>query len=63
MIDLHCHLNFNVDDGPVDDDTINELIDAQLADGASTRDAVAAVVAKTGAPKRHVYELANQRAR
>ncbi len=49
------------DDGPIDDATLNDLLDAQLAGGASTRDAVAAVVAETGAPKRRVYDLANLR--
>lgn len=48
-------------DAPIDDDRINELIDVQLAAGASTRDAVAAVVSATGVPKRRVYDLANRR--
>lgn len=49
------------DDSPLDDDRLNELLDRELAAGSSTRDAVAAVVAATGAPKRRVYDLANLR--
>ncbi len=50
-----------IDDSPVDDLSLIELLDLELAGGASTRDAVAAVVAATGASKRHVYDLANLR--
>jgi len=37
------------------------MIDRQLAAGATTRDAVSAVVAATGQPKRRIYDLANAR--
>ena len=43
---------------PLGDSELVELIDRRLAAGDSTRDAVAAVVAETGQPKRRIYELA-----
>ncbi len=49
------------DDAPLDDARLNELLDAEFESGSSARDAVAAVVAATGAPKRRVYDLANLR--
>jgi 16S rRNA (cytidine1402-2'-O)-methyltransferase len=44
--------------GPADDDAILAALARARAAGASTRDAVAEVVAALGASKRHVYELA-----
>lgn len=44
---------------PIDDDGLRSLLAGKLAEGASRRDAVAAVVAETGAAKRRVYDLAN----
>lgn len=46
------------DDTPVDDDTIRAALRAELAGGGSTRDAVAAVARRLGAPKKVVYALA-----
>jgi 16S rRNA (cytidine1402-2'-O)-methyltransferase len=43
---------------PADDEAILEALVRARAGGASTRDAVAEVVARLGASKRHVYELA-----
>ena len=45
------------------DDQLVERIDAGLAEGLSTRDVVAAIVADTGAVKRRVYNLATSRPR
>lgn len=45
-------------DAPVDDDTIRAALRAELDDGASTRDAVAAVAASLSVPKNTVYPLA-----
>lgn len=42
----------------VDDDSLRAALRAQMAAGASKKDAVAQVVASTGASKRHVYALA-----
>jgi 16S rRNA (cytidine1402-2'-O)-methyltransferase len=47
------------EDRVVDDDTIRRELRAELAGGASRRDAVAAVASRLGAPKRLVYALAN----
>lgn len=44
----------------VDDDTIRAALRAEIATGTSTRDAVAAVAARLGAPKKTVYALAVQ---
>lgn len=44
---------------PTDDD-LRGALDEELAAGASTRDAVAAVVARFGVPKRRVYDLATR---
>lgn len=41
------------------DDELRAALDAELAGGASTRDAVAAVVARYGVSKRRVYDLAH----
>lgn len=43
------------------DEVIVTLLDDALGSGASTRDAVAAVVAQLGVPKRRVYDLATHR--
>jgi 16S rRNA (cytidine1402-2'-O)-methyltransferase len=40
------------------DDDLRELLRAELARGVSRRDATAEVVARTGAPRRRVYDLA-----
>ena len=48
---------------PLGDRELVELIDRRVAAGATTRDAVAAVVAETGQPKRRIYELAVSSAR
>jgi 16S rRNA (cytidine1402-2'-O)-methyltransferase len=45
-------------DGPPDDDTIRTALRTELAAGATTRDAVAAVTQLLGAPKKQVYALA-----
>jgi 16S rRNA (cytidine1402-2'-O)-methyltransferase len=42
----------------VDDDAVREALRAELAAGASTRDAAAAVAHEVGRPKREVYALA-----
>lgn len=47
-------------DGATDDD-IEEALATERAAGASTRDAVAAVVDRLGVPKRRVYDLATTR--
>ncbi len=44
----------------VDDDTIRTALRAEIDAGASTRDAVAAVAARLGAPRKAVYALAVQ---
>ncbi len=44
---------------PIDDDELRRRLSELLTDGRSKRDAVAAVVADTGASKRRVYDLAN----
>lgn len=44
---------------PVDDDELRRRLSDLLSEGRSKRDAVAAVVADTGAAKRRVYDLAN----
>lgn len=44
--------------GAETDDELTSLIQRELDAGASTRDAVAAVVSATGLPKRRIYELA-----
>ena len=44
--------------GP-DDDELRGALRGALAEGLSTRDAVARVVERTGSPRRHVYTLAN----
>jgi len=41
------------------DDELRAALDEELAAGASTRDAVAAVVSRYGVPKRRVYDLAH----
>ena len=46
------------DAGPPDDDTIRAALRAEIAGGASKRDAVAAVATALGAPKKQVYALA-----
>jgi len=43
------------------DDDLRAALDAELAAGSSTRDAVAAVVERYGVPKRRVYDLATSR--
>jgi 16S rRNA (cytidine1402-2'-O)-methyltransferase len=43
---------------PPDDDEIREALRVELADGASTRDAAAAVARRLGIPKRLAYSLA-----
>ena len=45
---------------PATDDDITAALRAEMAAGASKRDAAARVAAKLGAPKRRVYELALQ---
>jgi 16S rRNA (cytidine1402-2'-O)-methyltransferase len=47
-------------DAPVDDDAIRTALRAEIDAGASTRDAVAAVASRLGAPKKAVYALAVQ---
>jgi 16S rRNA (cytidine1402-2'-O)-methyltransferase len=47
-----------LDGGPPDDDAIREALRVELADGASTRDAAAAVARRLGVPKRLAYNLA-----
>lgn len=47
-----------VDDSPPDDDTVRAELRAELAAGASTRDAAAAVAARLGVPKKLAYALA-----
>jgi 16S rRNA (cytidine1402-2'-O)-methyltransferase len=42
----------------VDDDAVAALVRAEIATGASTRDAAAVVAARTGRSKRDVYDLA-----
>ena len=42
----------------LDDDALRDALESEFARGASTRDAVAAVVDGFGAPKRRVYDLA-----
>lgn len=42
------------------DDDLRSALDAELAAGSSTRDAVAAVVERYGVPKRRVYDLATR---
>ncbi len=50
-----------VDDGePLDDQQIEAQLVVLRSSGLSTRDAVASVVAKTGEPKRRIYDLANR---
>lgn len=46
------------DDRPADDDTIRDELRRELAAGASTRDAAAAVAKRLGVAKRTVYALA-----
>lgn len=43
-----------------DDAAIIDALRAELQTGASTRDAVSAIVERTGAAKRHVYDLAQR---
>ncbi len=52
-----------VESAELSDIDLQALIDRRLAVGDSTRDAVAAVVAATGQPKRRVYDLAVTRSR
>jgi 16S rRNA (cytidine1402-2'-O)-methyltransferase len=47
-----------VDDTPVDDDTIGRALEVALAEGATTKDAAAAVAIELGVARRRVYELA-----
>ncbi len=47
-----------VESGERTDDELVTMLQAERASGASTRDAVAAVVAATGLPKRRIYTLA-----
>ena len=47
-----------VDDAPVDDDAIRAALRAELAGGATKRDAIAAVARRLAVPKRRVYALA-----
>ncbi len=49
--------------GEPSDEELMKMIDHQLDAGRSTRDAVSAVVAATGQPKRRVYDLAIGRSR
>ncbi len=49
------------DDTPITDDLIIESLAAELATGATTKDAVAAVAARLGQPKNRVYDLALRR--
>ncbi len=44
---------------PVDDESLRQMLAEKVNEGLSRRDAVAAVVMVTGAPKRRVYDLAN----
>ena len=46
------------DDAPVDDDDIRAALRAELATGASKKDAVATVATTLGTPKKRVYALA-----
>lgn len=46
------------EDEPVSDDVVRAALAAEIAGGASTRDAVAAVVERLGRPKREVYAIA-----
>lgn len=46
------------DDAPVDDDTIRAALRAELATGATKKDAVTTVAAALGTPKKRVYALA-----
>jgi 16S rRNA (cytidine1402-2'-O)-methyltransferase len=45
---------------PADDETVRDALLAELASGASTRDAAAAVAAEFGVSRRHAYALATQ---
>ena len=47
-----------VDMGPVDDDTIRQALDSELAEGGTKKDAVNAVVDRLGVPKKRVYTIA-----
>jgi 16S rRNA (cytidine1402-2'-O)-methyltransferase len=47
-----------VDDQPISDDEVRDLLRAELSAGSSTRDAAAAVAKSVGRPKRGVYALA-----
>ncbi len=47
-----------VDDAPVDDDTVRAALRTELADGATKKDAIAAVAQRLGLPKKQVYALA-----
>ncbi len=48
----------SIDDAPVDDETIRDALRMELGNGATTRDAAAAVASQLGHPKREVYALA-----
>ena len=47
-----------IDDRPISDDDVRDALRDELAAGASTRDAAAAVARDVGRPKREVYALA-----
>jgi 16S rRNA (cytidine1402-2'-O)-methyltransferase len=46
-----------VDMGSVDDDTIREALDAELTEGSTKKDAVAAVATRLRVPKKRVYAI------
>lgn len=48
------------DDTPADDDTIRAALRTELESGTTKKDAITAVAAATGTPKRRVYALAIQ---
>lgn len=47
-----------IDDGPVDDDTVRQALRAQLAAGATKKDAIATVARQLAVSKKQVYALA-----
>lgn len=46
------------DEDPIGDDTIRTALRSELAEGSTKRDAITAVAARLGVPKRRVYALA-----
>lgn len=48
------------EEAPTSDESLIAELESHLGDGLSKRDAVAAVVAATGAPKRRVYDLSTR---